>query len=407
MLGRRLLLIFLAVAVAFIIVDGGVLLAQSNGGVTGAGTIMENSMEVSKISEEAMDKMWEDIFSDSSSMYQAVIMVATGFLGVFFLLTILPILNDAGDFNWRGVGSRFAWIIVVAVLIGNDAAMLRGITVGTRNLINTTTTTILSAQVGQITMRDALNDVILSENARATISLNMADCEAKEGVQQIECFRKGAEAAQAEIQEAADNGFWSPGTRRAASSLKTTVGEFRRLEAEAAAAQGGSSLLKLDGTVKGIINYALQGTSQAASNQLLKSIQQMFVFAVEIAMLLTGLLGPLAAAASLIPTNPRSLYIWGVMFITIGFVKLSYNILISFCAIWVVLAERQGSGDFSALLIMSIGAPAIAIALSSWGGMSVLNAMATSAGTAISMVPIPGVAVGGGGSPAPPPAPKT
>jgi hypothetical protein len=160
----------------------------------------------------------------------------------------------------------------------------------------------------------------------------------------------------------------------------------------------------------GTIDFILQSTSQAASNELLKAIQQMFVFGTEIAMILTGLLGPLAIAASLIPTTPRTAFVWMVAFLTIGFIKLTYNILIAFCALWVINAERQGSGDFVALLLMSVGAPAIAIALSGWGGISVLNSMATSAGTAVSMIPVPTVSASGGGTPPsapPPPAPKT
>jgi hypothetical protein len=403
---KRIVLAFLAISILFVVVDGPEILAQTSppieqqviaqatpgqGGVTGGGTIMENSIEATEMSEKSIQKMWVEIFGDSSVMYQAVVLVATGFLGIFFLLTILPILNDTGNFNWRGVGSRFAWIAVVAVLIANDASMLRGITIGTRDILNKTSSTILDVQVAQITMRDALNDVIISEKARSIIALNLADCEAKEGQQQLSCFANGAEEAEAQI-DAANSPEWgrpSPGLRRTMARLTATIGEFRRAEAEAAEKASGSSLFKLDGTVKGAISYVLQSTSQSASNELLKAIQQMFVYGTEIAMILTGLLGPLAVAASLLPTNPRAIYIWMIGFLTIGFIKLTYNILIAFCALWVVTAERQGTGDFTALLLMSIASPAIAIALSSWGGISILNSIATSAGTAVSMVPVP------------------
>jgi hypothetical protein len=391
---KRIIFSFLVIAVFFIATDAHEVLAQAapgQGGVTGGGTIMENSREATKLSEDSVQKMWDEVFGDTSVMYQAVVVVATGFLGLFFLLTILPLLNDTGNFNWRGVGSRFAWIAVVAVLIANDASMLRGITVGIREILNETSSSIMDVQVSQITMRDALNDVIISEKARSIIALNLADCEAKEGAEQITCFRRGAESAQAQIDEANSPEFGrpSPGLRRTMSRLAATISEFRRAEAAAAEAAGGSSLFKLDGTVKGAISYVLQSTSQSASNELLKAIQQMFVYGTEIAMLLTGLLGPLAVAASLLPTTPRAVYIWLIGFLTIGFIKLTYNILIAFCAIWVVTAERQGTGDFTALLLMSIASPAIAIALSSWGGISILNSIATSAGTAVSMLPVP------------------
>jgi hypothetical protein len=391
---KRIIFSFLLIAVFFIAIDAHDVLAQTvpgQGGVTGGGTIMENSREATELSETSIQKMWDEVFSDTSVMYQSVVLIATGFLGIFFLLTILPLLNDTGNFNWRGVGSRFAWIALVTVLIANDASMLRGITVGTRNILNETASSIMDVQFNQITMRDALNDVIVSEKARSIIALNLADCEAKEGMEQIKCFAEGAELAEAQIDAASSPEFGrpSPGLRRTMARLGATIGEFRRAEAAAAEEAGGSSLFKIDGTVKGAISYVLQSTSQSVSNELLKAIQQMFVYGTEIAMLLTGLLGPLAVSASLLPTNPRAIYIWLIGFLTIGFIKLTYNILIAFCAIWVVTAERQGTGDFTALLLMSIASPAIAIALSSWGGISILNSIATSAGTAVSMVPVP------------------
>jgi hypothetical protein len=444
---KRIVLAFLAISVFFIAVDTRMILAQTeqapteqvepapveapdpegilgplqspySQGVTGGKTIMQNSMEVTEASEKSMQKMWDEIFGDGSVMYQAVVLVATSFLGIFFLLTILPILNDTGNFNWRGVGSRFAWIAVVAVLIANDAAMLRGITIGTRDILNQTSSTILDVQVDQVTMRDALNDVIVSEKARSTISMALADCEAKEGVEQLRCFKEGAEAAEAIIKEEErwinNQGKFkpSPGIQRALSRLDSTVADLRAAEkaAESGPGSGRFGWFTSEALGMGTIDFILQSTSQAASNELLKAIQQMFVFGTEIAMILTGLLGPLAVAASLIPTTPRAVFIWMVAFLTIGFIKLTYNILIAFCALWVINAERQGSGDFVALLLMSIGAPAIAIALSGWGGISVLNSMATSAGTAISLIPVTPVSAGVGGTPPsapPPPAPKT
>ena len=51
-------------------------------------------------------------------------------------------------------------------------------------------------------MKDALSDVLLTEEAKETIRLNFVECEAKEGEEQLKCFEDGAENARDSIAEA-------------------------------------------------------------------------------------------------------------------------------------------------------------------------------------------------------------
>lgn len=385
-LAKNLLLFLLCAAAFFCILAIGE--AQAQG--FGARTVLENSKEANQFGELAVEKMWTAIFVDSNVLYQSVSAVATGFLGVFFLLTILPILNDAGNFNWRGVGARFAWIILVAVLLFNDASMLRKVTSGAHTISNQVSSYILDIQLNDVTMREAIRDTALSDEAIQTISEKLADCEAKEGRDQLTCFEEGSILALEEINNvpAADRNL--DGVRRVIENLQEQISRLQ----DAREAKGKDRFLSPQeiGAALGAVTF--QGSSQAASNALLKNLQQAFVYGTEISLLLTGVVAPLAVAASLIPVSPRAIYVLFIAFLGLCFMKLTYNILVGFCATWVVLAERQGQGDYTALLLMSVASPLIAMGLTTWGGSAILTGLARGASTGASLIPVPAVAVG-------------
>lgn len=355
-----------------------------NIGVFGAKSILENSQEANAASEAAMQRMWEDIFGGSNVLYQTVVAVATGFLGLFFLLTILPILNDAGQYNWRGVGSRFAWIIVVAVLLANNATFTRGLSLGIRGVMNETASFVLDTQFAQITMRDAVNDSLISYDVRAQIYTFVSDCDSKEGQEQISCFLEGARNAQIMIDEQLAK-YKSPGLARLSNRMLQEIAELQNR------ANNNNAVTANVNVLRGSSSALLKGGSRAAAGGILKSIQQAFVYGLELSMLLTALLAPLAASASLMPFTPRPIFSWLIAFVGLGFMKFTYNLLVAFCAVWLVTSKQQDAGDIVGLLLMAIASPLIAMSLTAWGGAAILTGISRATATAISVVPVPGL----------------
>ena len=112
-------------------------------------------------------------------------------------------------------------------------------------------------------------------------------------------------------------------------------------------------------------------------------------------MLLTGLLGPLAVAASLIPKQPRALVSWAIAFFSIGILKLSYNLLIGFAAVYASKSQMQDVGSSGFLLMMSMGAPLISIAVAGGGGAAIFFALGRTTAMVATIIPIAGSAASG------------
>jgi hypothetical protein len=85
----------------------------------------------------------------------------------------------------------------------------------------------------------------------------------------------------------------------------------------------------------------MQTGSQALAEQFLKGWQWAFANLLEMAMLLTGLIGPIAVAGSVVPLQGRPLWSWLVGFFSLGMAKFSYNVIVGLAATVVVAADAQ------------------------------------------------------------------
>ena len=246
--------------------------------------------------------------------------------------------------------------------------MLASLTLGIRDIINVQTRTVLNVQVGEISMLEALNDVVISQQAKAFIQQQYAECEAKEGQAQINCLLTAGQNARNELeQEYKAQGFWSAGLQNLWSRIEQVNQQVEQ------AYRSGNSTPNTDPLTTTIAGTLLQTGTQALAQQILKGWQWAFANTLELSMLLTGLIGPIAVAGSVIPLQGRPLWAWLVGFFSLGMAKFSYNILVGLAATVVVAADAQTQGDFGFLLLISVLAPILALAIAGGAGMAVFR----------------------------------
>lgn len=374
----RVLSVFVGIAVA---ISAAPAWAQLQGG-----RVLQESIEAANNSEEAMDKMWADMFTGQALLYGQVVDLAKVLLIVGFFFLMLSFARAMRDNSIDKVTEIVAWALVVVIFLGNEGAVLKTVTMGGRDFINDRAESILLVQLGSLTVQDALQDVILTDQARDRIQAVFADCEAKEGQAQLDCLKQAGEQATAIVKEYEEAGFFSPGLRRLGGNLK-------QLNQEMADRNNISPTWnflwskEIPGDMAQLIYQSAAG---GASRSLLKSFQNWFTYGFEFSMLLTGLLGPLAVAASIIPKQPRALFSWIIAFGSIGILKLSYNLLVGFAAIYAVNAEIQETGDSGFLLMMSIGAPLIAVAIAGGGGAALFFALGRTTAVMATIIPVGG-----------------
>jgi hypothetical protein len=341
-------------------------LAQVEGGLG----IIQDSIEQLDAVQQAWEQRWTDIFGSANGLYLGINQFAATIVVGAFLFFAVGWVKSAIE---RGIFPALPdviWVLAIAALLYNNGAMLGAITLGTRNLINAQTRTVLNVQVGEVSMMEALNDVIVSQQAKALIHQQYAACESKTGQAQIDCFvQAGAEAKRKLEEEYRAKGFWTAGVQRLWARVEQIS---RRMEQEYNAGNysnkpGTNPLSDV------LVETVMQTGSQAMATQFLKGWQWAFANLLELSMLLTGLMGPIAAAGSIMPLQGRPLWAWLVGFFSLGMAKFSYNVIVGLSATVVVAANAQESGDFGFLLLISVLAPMLALALAGGAGMAVFR----------------------------------
>jgi hypothetical protein len=298
--------------------------------VTGGRSIIEDSIQQVQNVQQAWDKRWLDIFNGANGLYLGINKFAAVILVGAFLFFALEWIKEAIERGIFPAMPNVIWVLVIFVLLFNNGKMLGTLTLSIRNIINDQTKTVLEVQVGEVSMLEALNDVIVSQQAKTLIQQQYAECEAKEGKAQIDCFQEARKKDFVDI-----NGFVG---QMVSESLLATAG-------------------------------------QAAAQSILKGFQWAFANLIELSMLLTGLIGPIAAAGSMIPMSTRPLWAWLIGFFSLGLAKFSYNVIIGLAATVVVAADAQSSADIGFLLLLSILAPVLALALATGGGMAIFRSV--------------------------------
>ena len=337
-----------------------------------------------------MNNMWENLFVNESLLYNQIVNLATILMmvGAFFLVLAFARAMQAADRD--KLIEIIGWGFVVIILLANRGEILKHVTIGSREFINDQAKNVLLAQVGDLTVKDALQDVLLTEKIQENVRAVFSGCEAKEGDAQLECIEEGVEEAKKIVADY-EAKFTFPGLTRLKRNLEVIAGEVlnKRADRELTSRE---AFAEWDRRTSALI---WQSATSSASKTFLKNFQNWFTYGYEFAMLLTGIIGPLSVSASLIPKSPRAFVSWAIGFFSIGVLKLSYNIVIGFAALYASSAEMEDLGSSGFLLMMSIGAPLISIAIAGGGGAAIFFALGKTTAIVATIIPAAGSAASG------------
>ncbi|MEM9088678.1 MAG: hypothetical protein AAGC93_08030 [Cyanobacteria bacterium P01_F01_bin.53] len=342
-----------------------VLMAQSGNSTS----LVQESIEQLDAIQKAWDQNWIDIFEASNGLYVGINQFAAIILVGTFIFFAVGWVKDAIERGIFPALPHVLWVFVIATLLFNNGALLGEITLGIRNVINDQTKTVLEIQVGEISMLNALNDIVVSQQAKERIQREYVDCEAKEGQAQVVCFIEAGEAAQRILEtEYRNTPFWTRGIKQLWAENQARTEEIRRRYNDSDTDLGRENPL-LDVLAEDM----LQTTNQAIAERLLKGWQWAFSSILELAMLLTGLIGPIAVAGSTIPLQGRPIWAWLTGFFSLGLAKFSYNIIIGLAATVIVAADAQSQNTLGFLLLIGVLAPILALSIAGGAGMAVFR----------------------------------
>ncbi|WP_250126332.1 hypothetical protein [Chroococcidiopsis sp. CCMEE 29] len=324
---------------------------------TTASDILQSNAEVSKAVSDSLSQTWKTtiegpLYAEVAAIGAAIAVLCIGLWAANWLRATLDSEIPPRAFTELVVP------ILIVMLLGNPAnrgTFFGQVTLGLHNGMNGVSNQILE-KLSQDFSKDVVDRAGVKVSAQAIAADALKQCaQEKDENTRNACFNNADKKLQ-DLLSPYQNEKW-------AQEL------YWHLRDQIAAAQGsgyGNSdfIARLFGGLSTAINPI---TTQAAMG-LLMIVGAAFVWFVQIAQLLTAILGPLFLGASLLPVPGKPIVLWLTGFLGLGLADLAYKIVVALAAITVL---NSGSSDPLIFpLIAGIFGPILALGMASGGGLA-------------------------------------
>ena len=319
------------------------------------------------------DLVWQQVFGLGDEavagllLYNALVQVARIFaVGsiVIFAIFLIQQLSE-GKFD---ILQHFLWALVVAALLANNGRLLIGLSITVRDLIRDVNQQVLTYSLAGASLQDNFETLQQSLGTKVIAANYFQHCEYLVGESQRKCLQEVAVGLDFAIREMQANGNHNP-------SLDWLLILIQRiLPADPLTATANANSLSDDfGKIQAGLNSLFLPAWESAVFTLLNGFMQAYQHFLELSLLLTALMGPLAVGGSIIPGGQKVLFAWLTGFFTVGFAKLSFNI-VSGLAATAAAANTSMPEQFPFYMIFAVLAPVLSGALSVGGGIAVWQA---------------------------------
>jgi hypothetical protein len=323
---------------------------------------------------------WDQVWTTSMSgpLYGVLsrlgLMIA-GFVIIFFVFQFAR--NMLEDNSNRPI-SELIWPLVVVLFLSNNGALLGGLTLGMRGFINEQNSQILSTTTAGINAQQALNRIASFQSAEAQLAGLQSACDQVRDNAALQSCLDGVKARADQIFQQEANQYGGEWGLRLQQLRDAVTRNPLQAGLDAAGAAAGAVL-----RAKSLPYLVIAQT-------ILVAAQVAFQNLIEASMLLTGLMGPIALGASLLPFGAKPIWAWLTGFWSVGLCKMSLNILSGLIAQSSVQAGPLDASGLVMPIVLGVLSPILAIAMASGGGMAIFNGI-TSAATSVVSIAASGV----------------
>ena len=356
----------------------------------GSDVILNGGAAVSAEVTDSWSVVWGDVLK--GGIYHALCNAA-------ILIALICLMMFVVQFarKWLESGSGGEWVVVdlfipilVIMLLSNQGALLAQVSTGMRSIINNVNQQVLAttasstkfdetiaglsdhnALKGQLQkLRSNCNSIVDNaelkaclENASASADLIIAEYNRKHAV--ADTLNDWGQ----DLKDYAKEAFSDPLT-----SLQTVA----NAPANAAGAAAGATLNMLGSGAAAVGNLAVTGAIEA----FLLACMAAFQHIIEASLLLTALIAPIPVAASLLPFGAKPLYAWITGFLSLGVMKLSFNIVVGIVGTVIAKAGPTSSEPLVLAVVLGLFAPFLSMGIATGGGMAIFQGIVGGVGAA-------------------------
>lgn len=319
--------------------------------------LLTNAIEMSKNTVASWNEVWEITFrAADSTFWNSLVDLGKALAGFSILyLTFTEGKEVLEKISWSRLITMLIWPIVIIFFLSNGGAVLAQTVLLVRNIGHAQVQNVLGLQIAEITFKDAITNVALSNIAKEQIEALYSECKGLSNDALFECWDEKKESAEAIVEEAEEkNGGPLETLRNFANVVKNlsilAIGDY--------------------GEVFRTIHVPI-------IRFILRAVQWAFVNILEAALLLTAVFAPLAMGLSLLPLQGRPIFTWLVGMISLFGAQLGYNIIVGIAAIVIVKSNAELASDIAFLFFIAIFSPVLALLISSGGGIALYNGISS------------------------------
>jgi nitrate reductase NapE component len=314
----------------------------------GSATLLDLARSTSLAISNSWDTTWNSVLT--SGVWEATVylgvLFAVGSLGYFVIDWTRRVRED----DQARAFSEWIWpVLALALLAGNGVLAREGV-LGLRNLIVDVNDRVLATSAnGNATLAEAFRDILNRGAAQGTAGVILSSCQGLTGDNQQACI----ERAKSEIAKNAQT-YNRPWTQ---SFLDTVNGAIEGVR------DATGWVLNPIGQLQNTVNSLLV---QAVLLAFGMGFQQLL----EVSLLLTAVLAPLAIGGSVLPIGEgKPLFAWLTGFFSIGLARICYSIIVGIEAS--VLSSAESTDPLYFAVFVGILSPILAFALAAGGGLAV------------------------------------
>ena len=403
------------------------------------------------------DQLWESTFNPTPVVVNGGVASAAGLenttnLSLYAFVNPTRLLLGIGlifwlfSFGYKMVESKtvaqsthsllklFVPVFIALLFLANQATYSRVLAYGMRDLVNSWSEGVMNLQVTDFSVREALQDRLVTEDAKEEVARKFAACNAMDKPEVIipslvrpdtsdpdippitpaqrkvydylECLDELSAYAQEKLDAADAERQCSGSVCRIYKSflnifLNVSANAYdyeaaKRLYGETPTDQASidklaeirqrldSSLEKRDEFLNPEAVDQFVASLSSPSKPFLYFTQWMWVSTLELAMFLLALFAPMFIALSVIPGRQNMFNFWLIEYLTIGLAKMAYTIVIGIVAVQLASSD---SGFIDNTFFMSLGifAPAVSFAVVASGGLAAASSFRSQSTGAVAL----------------------
>jgi hypothetical protein len=328
----------------------------ATGGLDAASTLVQQSYE----------SMWTQALS--GAVYSTVTTYASGIAAFTISVWTVQFYSAMSEGSPKPIAKNLVLAIFIAVMLANGGQAMASSTLGMRDIFRAGNRVVLKGFASGNDFSQKISELKAYSDYSAQAQKLAEECYALTDTARDTCYAQNKAKADALIASVNLPAEW-------AKSLGGGVNQLFTDPLKAVTTAATTSVNK--------VTYALQTPTMLVVEGLMFVMAGAFQHLVEVSMLTTAMLAPIALANSFLSPDKPAIIPWFAAMFGVAFTRFCLNIITGLTAEFAITAGPE-NGTLTPAITFGLLGPILAFALGSGGGMAVFGALTSVAQTSIS-----------------------